>query len=1004
MPKLFPSFPRSELEFGRYLHYWLQKHGYETPAFMKPIEDTERIQKIIIQWHREEEIEEWRRRLSHEMDDPSAAMPGLVAQPVGLRLQLDLRTATLMWRKNDEDDFEPLKSAMLKQWVSAHAAGTLSLPAGGQDIWQPFYCLADVLRMTKFELTDPQVRNIVNGLLRREDLQELIVSANRLPFKRHTESLQWKLREASSENDDYELYLAKPDGGVFSEHYLTFPGRPTLYMARAEIWAGPTPVRKLKEYGSALRVPAPALETQDGVELLSRLGVGLPARLNERVRRVKMRVRITGHLKPVYPGSTEEMVCLDFEAVSEDGHRAEFFSPAGWSKDADPRRLLPKEDQNIKVLDRAALEAVPVLVQTLGATWDSYQQGWKLRLTRNFADKFVSWLATVPGDVELKLDPQLATLRDAPVSASVRLDCESAGVDWFDLRVVLDVKDTTLSKEELKLLLDARGRYVRLGKKGWRRLQFNVSEEEDGELARLGLSPHDLSSEPQRLHALQLADKAAARFLPEERVAEIHRRASEIKTRVTPDVPKTVCAQLRRYQTEGFHFLSYLATNRFGGVLADDMGLGKTLQTLTWLEWLRAEEKKTVKTSLVVCPKSVMDNWRSEAERFSPTLRVKVWRGSDGVEFKSALGTTDLIVINYAQLRSLESVVKNVNWMAVILDEGQYIKNPQSQTATVARGLRADYRLVLTGTPIENRLMDLWSLMAFAMPGVLGNKSQFMQNFDRADDPLARQRLAARVRPFLLRRTKQQVATDLPARIEEDLLCSMEGAQETLYRAELKHAQQMLLKVKTRQEFDKQRFNFLTSLLRLRQICCHPGLVSEKHTHAESAKLEALTDLLEPLMQEGHKVLVFSQFVGLLDLLRPVMDKNEWPVFYLTGATENRGDLIQNFQNTKGAAVFLISLKAGGFGLNLTAASYVVLFDPWWNPAVENQAIDRTHRIGQSRQVIAYRLLIKNSIEEKIRTLQKTKSALANDVLGEENFTNALSIEDLRFLFADEAT
>jgi SNF2 family DNA or RNA helicase len=290
--------------------------------------------------------------------------------------------------------------------------------------------------------------------------------------------------------------------------------------------------------------------------------------------------------------------------------------------------------------------------------------------------------------------------------------------------------------------------------------------------------------------------------------------------------------------------------------------------------------------------------------------------------------------------------------------------------------------------------------MAFTMPGVLGSRVQFTRLYDAKGDPLARRRLAARVRPFLLRRTKTQVAKELPDRIEEDLFCEIEGEQKALYRAELKAAQQLLLGVQTPKELAQQQFHFLTSLLRLRQICCHPRLI-HPDSNAPSAKCESLLEQLEPLMEDGQKVLVFSQFVQMLDLLRPSLEQREWPVFYLAGQTENRGELVKSFQNAEGPAIFLISLKAGGFGLNLTAASYVVLFDPWWNPAVENQAIDRTHRIGQTNKVIAYRLLIKNSIEEKIRALQKQKKALAEDVFGEEKFAQNLSLDDLRFLLSD---
>ena len=687
--------------------------------------------------------------------------------------------------------------------------------------------------------------------------------------------------------------------------------------------------------------------------------------------------------------------------------------------------------------DRAALAGVPALIESLGVKWNTYDQCWYRRITKNFPERFATWLTAVPEPIVVVLDKQLESLRQAPVTATVRLDCESAGVDWFDLKVVLDVAGTELTAAEIKTLLNARGGFVRFGKKGWRRLQFQLTAEEDEGLARLGLNARDFSVKPQRLHALQLADAAATKLLPVERVAEVKRRVSELKTRVRPPIPETIHAELRPYQVEGFHFLAYLSANRFGGILADDMGLGKTLQTLTWLAWLRtaavpvrspespvpgltissqqpesglstqdaglrtAHSGPAQRPSLVVCPKSVMDNWQAEAARFMPGLRVHLWSGRNSASaLTPTLAGTDLLVINYAQLRSLGAALDKVAWLAAILDEGQCIKNPESLTARFARALKAEHRLVLTGTPIENRLLDLWSLMAFAMPGVLGNRSQFQTQFDQAEDPLARRRLAARVRPFLLRRTKNQVAKELPDRVEEDLLCEMSGVQQTLYKAEFKHAQQMLLKVKTRQDFDKNRFNFLTSLLRLRQICCHPVLVDSHATAAESAKVNALLDVLEPLLEEGHKVLVFSQFVGLIDWLTPLMIAKGWKHFRLTGATENRGPLVAEFQKTTGAAVFLISLKAGGFGLNLTAASYVVLFDPWWNPAVENQAIDRTHRIGQTQKVMAYRLLIKDSIEEKIRMLQRTKSALADDVLGEERFAQSLTLDDLKFLFA----
>jgi SNF2 family DNA or RNA helicase len=298
------------------------------------------------------------------------------------------------------------------------------------------------------------------------------------------------------------------------------------------------------------------------------------------------------------------------------------------------------------------------------------------------------------------------------------------------------------------------------------------------------------------------------------------------------------------------------------------------------------------------------------------------------------------------------------------------------------------------------------------MPGILGTRSQFVRQFDAKEDALARRRLAARTRPFVLRRTKKEVARELPDRVEEDLLVELEGDQALLYRAELKRARAALLKANTQEQLDSLRFHLLTSLLRLRQICCHPRLVgflgdsstSESRVETpgmESSKVAALVELLEPLMQEGQKVLVFSQFTGVLEILEECFTALDWPVFKLTGKTEDRGDLVSSFQSQVGPGVFLISLKAGGFGLNLTAASYVVLFDPWWNPAVEAQAIDRTHRIGQKQTVFAYRLIVKGTIEEKIRELQRRKGSIAKDILGEEGFAQALTLSDFQFLLEE---
>ncbi len=975
--------PATVVEFWQYLAFALTQRGAKIPAFLEPFTDHARVAQQASERERRRTIALWQERL--QLAPPVA--PDTEAREV--RVMLKGRAAEVQWRGRGQAEFRPFKSSQIRQLSYNGGLQDIVVVPAAEPIWYAVKLRARHGGYSDLSLHDEEVQQLVRGWLLMEVLADRVVNERGQPFVHAPEPLRWDLEPAGSAEENYRVRLVDAQGRPVAGIRAVLPGVPTLYVTATTVFRGPPPQFEGDEPVTELSIPAVALETAHGAQWLMSFGLDLPPRLAERTRRVAVEVHVRCWLDGA---GKSESLSAQITASDERGFRQEVYTPAGWRDDSrQPVKTAETADEAIYLFDRHLLARMPALLAPLGLNWDSLRHGWQARVTKKFPETFAAWLASLPAEVNVDLSGDLLSLRDGPIQASVRLDCTPVGVDWFDLKVALQVADTTLTAEELKILLDARGGWVRLDKRGWQRLQFDLPAEDDARLAQLGLSAHDFSSEPQRLHALQLADAAAARFLPEQQVREIRRRTEELQARVMPPVPGGVRAELRPYQVEGFHFLAYLATNRLGGILADDMGLGKTLQTLAWLVWLREQAGNAARPSLVVCPKSVMDNWRAEAERFAPGLRVRFGIGPDA----------DVCVINYTQLRNLADEATGQKWLAVILDEGQYIKNPASQTARVAGQMAAEHRLVLTGTPIENRLLDLWSLMNFAMPGVLGNRTQFPRRFDQAEDPLARRRLAARVRPFLLRRTKGQVAQELPDRAEEDLLCEMEGAQLMLYRAEFKAAQQMLLKMKTAQEFDRNRFNFLTSLLRLRQICCHPALVDAQQRDAESAKMNALQDVLEPLMAEGHKVLVFSQFVSVLDLVEPVIRQQGWPYYRLTGATENRGELVAQFQQAPGAAVFLISLKAGGFGVNLTAASYVVLFDPWWNPAVENQAIDRTHRIGQTNKVMAYRLLIKNSIEEKIRSLQKQKRALAEDILGEERFAQSLTLEDLRFLFAE---
>jgi hypothetical protein len=996
---LWREFPSDDFYFWLYVAWELRRRNWKYPQFIAGITDFQLIEPAMKQWERDKEIERWNNRF--RQFDNRAPVSGTGA--LELRLTVGPGEARLQWRSEANAGFSELERVRAGNIAEQFEKGTLAIAPNSLPLWSAAYRPWRSESWWFFRYDNADARPGLNCLLRMPLAPDRVVTSDGQPLRRVAQPLRLNLRAPENVDGDYELALLTAEGSSPPTILCALEGRPTLYLTEGGLFVGPPAA-----LDAELRknIPAPALETAAGLEFLHAAGIALPEHLSERIRTVPVRVTISCALKPIYPASPTEDIVLRVAAKAP-GMKSERYTPAGWEveRNDNAEKISDSPKGVIVVHDRDAQQYFPQAMGSLEFKWSNYLGEWKLRLRRKTPERFVAWLESLPPEIEVLLDPELSTLRDAPVAGKVSLDVDEAGMDWFDLKVALKVSDTTLTPQELKLLLNARGGYVRLEEKGWRRLQFSLTPDDCEHLARLGLDARDFSAEPQRFHTLQLADDAVKKFLAPERVETIQRRASELKTRVAPPLPAAIRADMRPYQTEGFHFLAYLASNRFGGVLADDMGLGKTLEALAWLAWLRETtfnaQPPTPNSSLVVCPKSVMDNWHAEAKRFYPDLRVRLWRGEPDADLSAARENCDLLVMNYTQLRCLSPQIASAPWLAAILDEAQYIKNPSSQTAQAARVLKAEHRLALTGTPIENRLLDLWSIFAFAMPGALGNRTHFLRRFDSKDDPHARRRLAARVRPFLLRRAKAQVEKDLPDRVEEDLLCEMEGEQKALYRGELKRARQLILGLKTDRQLNQERFHVLTSLLRLRQICCHPALVDANLRQAESAKVSALEDLLEPLLEEGHKVLVFSQFVTMLDLLRENVKQRGWPHFYLAGETENRGELVREFQSAKDGAVFLISLKAGGFGLNLTAASYVVLFDPWWNPAVENQAIDRTHRIGQTSKVMAYRLLMRDSVEQKIRALQKQKAALADDVLGEERFAQSLTLQDLRFLFAE---
>ena len=466
------------------------------------------------------------------------------------------------------------------------------------------------------------------------------------------------------------------------------------------------------------------------------------------------------------------------------------------------------------------------------------------------------------------------------------------------------------------------------------------------------------------------------------------RRRAETAGRLTrvDDValPEALTQVLRPYQKQAVNWLAFLEANGFCGILADEMGLGKTVQALAWLQLARVDPEAQGKPSLVVCPTSLVENWQEEAKKFTPNLRVLILSGPDRHERWEELPQAGLAITSYALLRRDIDHHLSQTYAVVLLDEAQHIKNRTTQNAIAAKQLRAANRLVLTGTPMENSVADLWSIMDFLMPGYLGSHQAFKADYEipiaKGDAPgkAAPIRLRRKLHPFLLRRIKTEVAKDLPDRIERIAWCSLTPDQHIVYSELLASSRRQITELVAERGFNRCRMQVLATLMRLRQACCHLELLKlpELDPKFPSAKLDLFLELLDEAIDSGHRVLVFSQFVSMLKILRRELDDRSLTYCYLDGSTKERLDVVHRFNTQRNIPAFLISLKAGGTGLNLTGADMVIHFDPWWNPAVEDQATDRAHRIGQKRTVYSVKLITQNTVEERVLALQEKKQAI----------------------------
>jgi SNF2 family DNA or RNA helicase len=575
-------------------------------------------------------------------------------------------------------------------------------------------------------------------------------------------------------------------------------------------------------------------------------------------------------------------------------------------------------------------------------------------------------------------------------------------IDWFEVHTDIDFEGRSVSFPELLRSLERGDSTVRL---------------DDGSL---GILPEEWLEQIGMISGLGTIDENGLRFSNSQAALLDALLASQdnVDTDASFDamrerfrnfsgvepvaIPKKFKGELRGYQQEGLAWMKFLNDFNFGGCLADDMGLGKTVQFLAML-LRRLEDCPTASPSLVVVPRSLMFNWVSECSRFAPVLKVLEYTGLERANQRMEFTKFNLILTTYGTVRRDIAVLKDVDFDYIVLDEAQTIKNPSSQIARASRLLKSKSRLALSGTPIENNAGDLWSIFEFLNPGMLGRSSAFRTHIADPESKEARHLVSKGLRPFILRRTKKQVAAELPDRLEETIYCDMEDDQRRLYDELRLHYRDSLLGLVKQQGIARSKMHVLEALLRLRQAACHPALLNRGDEQETYAKLDFLIPHLQELVAEGHKALVFSQFTSMLSIVREHLDKSGISYEYLDGKTRDRKVRVNRFQDDPDCRVFLISLKAGGLGLNLTAADYVFLLDPWWNPAVEAQAIDRAHRVGQNRTVFAYRLICRDTVEEKIAELQKAKRELADAILEGNDASSVLqnlSAEDLEMLLS----
>ena len=1000
---LWTARPESEYSLVHYIVYLLEIHDCPVPEFLRSRIDTSEIRHSVLQRNLAKETRLWKNRLGN------LSQQRVHEDPRQLEIRLKLVGKSLRWEGRDSPDgtYEVITAKDFGQWLAKDFSFFERFEPGSIALCALFQEYHKFSQRARLDLERNDDCAFLNKLLLHPVTRRQIVDRNDAPLKTANQRLRWTGIDDGIDEDGYyqlRLELDNGDGAPFPLTYL--PGETPLYLHAETLYHGPALLRADESPNQRFRIPVAAMEAPEGLLFLRNHSVPLPESVGDNIVCIPMQARLyldIHNLDTKNEWDNRQRLDCRLVAISPDQNFWFLLTSDGWEScpNLEAKTASPEAPEGA-LFEQPTTNFIETVLEAFELEEEEEAGVWSREIGPDFPTAFIDWIQSMPSEIQLVPDEELDTLVDGRPAGRYALAIENEeGSDWFNVKLNPEFLDTRLSDQERELIMKARGSFAYLPGKGWSRFELEVANRSQDLMDSLGLQFDEAKSGGHAIHTLQLADAKLEDTSFEQLKDTVRKRSKELSAKTPTNVPKGIRSQLRPYQVEGFQFLAFLSRNRFGGVLADDMGLGKTLQTLAWLTWLKlSRPAKEPFHCLVVCPKSVMHVWKQEVEIHTTKLSIGLFDPDRVFNATWQAADIDILVANYSQLRIRKDFFLNQNWTVTILDEAQYIKNPISQTARAARNLKSEHRIALTGTPVENRAMDLWSIFAYAMPGLLGSKTSFSKQY-KENDSQTPARLANRVRHFMIRRSKKQVATDLPERIEESLICQMEGEQRDLYMAELKLAQRKVLNLEPGSAFEKERFNILASLLRLRQICCHPSLIDRAYAKVRSAKLEALLDHVSELQDEGHKVLIFSQFVEMLNIISGALKESKCSHLMLTGKTKNREELVDQFQNDDTQTAFLLSLRAAGSGLNLTAASYVILYDPWWNPAVEAQAIDRTHRIGQKDTVNAYRLVTKDSIEQKIQSLQYKKEALANEIVREESLAQILDLDNLKYVLSE---